>query len=129
MPGQPKLLPPSLRPHKRYIAYEIVSESPVQYKEFVSAVWSSALSFMGEMGASEAKVWFIHNLYDQETQRGLLKCTHDSVEKIRAALSLITIVSESRAIIKILGVTGTIKSAKGKYLAVKDLRDFVKEKP
>jgi ribonuclease P/MRP protein subunit POP5 len=128
MPGQPKLLPPALRPHKRYIAYEIISEQPVQYKEFVSTVWSTALSLLGEMGSSEAKVWFIHNLYDQQTQRGLLKCTHDSVEKIRAVLSLVTVVSESKSVIKILGVTGTIKSAKSKYLSVKDLRDFVKEK-
>jgi ribonuclease P/MRP protein subunit POP5 len=128
MPGMPKLLPPSLRPHKRYIAYEIVSEKPVQYKEFVSAVSSSMLAFLGELGSSEAKVWFIHNLYNQENQRGLLKCTHDSVEAIRAVLSLITIVSESKSVIKILGVTGTIKSAKAKYLAPKDLRDFIKER-
>ena len=79
------------------------------------------------MGSSEAKIWFIHNLYDDKTQKGLLKCTHDSVEKIRAILSLIQIISETKVIVKIMGVTGTIKSARTKYLAIKDLRSFVKE--
>ena len=127
MPGLPKLLPPSLRPNKRYIAFEIISERAVEYNEFVTAVWTSMFSFLGDIGAADAKVWFVHNLYDDKSQKGLLKCTHDSVEKIRVVLSLIRIVGETKSIVKILGVTGTIKSAKTKYLTVKDLRDFVKE--
>ena len=126
MPG-PKLLPPTMRPTKRYIAYEVISESPIQYNEFISAVWVSMFNFLGELGSSEAGVWFVHNLHDEKTQKGLLKCRHDAVEKIRTALSLIQIIGETRAIIKIMGVTGTIKSARTKYLAIKDLRSFVKE--
>ncbi len=125
--AEPKLLPPTLRPTKRYIAFEIISEQPVQYNEFTNAVWVSMFNFLGELGSSEAKIWFIHNLYDDKTQKGLLKCTHDSVEKIRAILSLIQIISETKVIVKIMGVTGTIKSARTKYLAIKDLRSFVKE--
>lgn len=116
-----------MRPTKRYIAFEIISESPVQYNEFISAVWTSMFNFLGELGSSEAGVWFVHNLYDEKTQKGLLKCRHDAVEKIRTSLSLIQIIGETRAIIKIMGVTGTIKSARTKYLAIKDLRSFVKE--
>jgi ribonuclease P/MRP protein subunit POP5 len=126
MPG-PKLLPPTLRPTKRYVAFEIISEQPVQYKEFINAVWTSMFNLLGEMGSSEAKIWFVHNLYDEKAQKGLLKCTHDSVEKVRVVLSLIQIISEVKAIVKIMGVTGTIKSARTKYLSIKDLTSFVKE--
>lgn len=120
----PKLLPSSLRPQKRYIAFEIISESPVKYSEFISAVWASMFDFLGEIGSSEAKVWFVHNLYDDKAQRGIIKCTHDSVEKVRIVLSLVQVVGEIKSIIKILGVTGTIKSAKTKYLTPKDLRSY-----
>jgi len=126
MPEVPKLLPPTMRPNKRYIAFEIISEQPVQYNEFVSAVWNSMFTLLGELGASEANLWFVRNLYDDKNQKGLIKCAHDYVEKMRAVLSLIQIVSETKVIVKILGVTGTIKSAQKKYLTPKDLRSFTK---
>lgn len=125
--AQPKLLPPALRPTKRYVAFEIISERPVQYSEFINAVWVSSFNFLGESGSSDAKIWFVHNLYDEKTQKGLLKCTHDAVEKIRVVLSLIQVIGETRCVVKILGVTGTIKSARTKYLAIRDLKSFVKE--
>jgi ribonuclease P/MRP protein subunit POP5 len=123
----PKILPPTMRSIKRYVAFEIISEKPVQYSEVVSSVWVSMIGFLGEHGSSQAMVWFVHNLYDEHSQRGLLKCNHDAVEKVRACLSLIHIVGETRSIVKIMGVTGTIKSARAKYLTQKNLKDFVGE--
>lgn len=120
----PKILPPSLRSQKRYIVFEVLSEQPVVYGDIVSAIWSSMLSFLGELGCSDAKVWFIHNTYDARSQRGVAKCSHGSVEHVRAALSLVQIVGETKAVIKIVGVTGTIKSAKTKYFGKSDLRSF-----
>ena len=120
----PKLLPPSLRSQKRYIVFEVISENPVVYNDIVTAVWTSMLSFLGELGSSAAKVWFIHNIYDDKSQRGVIKCSHDSVEQVRASLSLIQIVGETKCIMKIVGVTGTIKSAKAKYMPQSDLKSF-----
>ena len=113
---EPKILPASLRQPKRYVVFEIVSEHPITYQDLVNAVWSSTLSFLGEALASEARPWFIVNLYNAETQKGVLKCAHNMVEQIRAALSLIYMIGESRSIVRILGVTGTINSAQEKYL-------------
>lgn len=118
------MLPPSLRSQKRYLVFEVISEQPVVYGDVVTAVWSSMLSFLGELGSSSAKVWFIHNIYEDRNQMGVIKCSHDSVEHVRAALSLIQVVGEAKCVIKIVGVTGTIKSAKAKYLAKDSLRSF-----
>lgn len=118
--ADPRILPPSMRPAKRYIVYEVVSDAPVNYGEFVNALWSTSMEFLGELGTSEAGVWFVHNSYNERTQTGIIKCRHDSVEKVRAVLSLISIVSEAKCIIKILGVTGTIKSANTKYFGVRN---------
>jgi ribonuclease P/MRP protein subunit POP5 len=114
--SEPKLLPPSMRPAKRYIVYEVVSDGAIIYTELINAVWTSAMEFLGELGTGEAGIWFVHNSFDAKSQRGIIKCRHDSVEKVRAALALISVVSETKCIIKILGVTGTIKAANAKYL-------------
>jgi len=126
--AEPKLLPPSLRSHKRYIIFEIISDNPATYSDLVNAIWNSMLNFLGELESSEAMLWLIQNLYDEKSQRGVIKCRHDFVESIRAILSLIQTVGETRVVIKILGVTGTIKSARNKYLLSKDLRSFVEKK-
>ena len=120
----PKILPPSLRSQKRYIIFEVISEQPVIYNEIVTTVWNSLLSLLGELGSSNAKIWFINNIYDDKSQRGIIKCAHDSVEHVRCALSLIQIIGETRSVIKIIGVTGTIKSARSKYLPQSDLKSF-----
>lgn len=117
--AEPKLLPPSMREPKRYIVFEAISESPVNYGDLMNAIWSSMLSFLGENGSSEANIWIIQNLYDEQAQRGVIKCRHTSVEEMRVILSLIQYIGETKATIRILGVTGTIKSAKNKYLTPK----------
>ncbi|MBI2579518.1 MAG: ribonuclease P protein component 2 [Candidatus Aenigmarchaeota archaeon] len=113
---RPKTLPPSMRPKKRYIVFEVISEHPVEYGDLSNSVWSSLMDLTGEAGASDARIWFISNLYDDKRQVGIIKCGNGAVESVRASLSLVQIVSESKCIVKVLGVTGTLKSAGEKYL-------------
>ena len=120
---EPKILPPALRSQKRYIAFEAISDQPIKYEDLAGAILGSALGFLGELNASEAKIWIIQNLYDAASQRGVVKCSHTYVEHMRAALSLITFAGESKAVVRIMGVTGTIKSARLKYLS-KGLEKF-----
>ncbi len=121
---KPKKLPPSLRLKKRYIIFEAVSEQPIEYGELVNAIWNSLLGFLGDSGTSDARIWIIQNLYDNKNQRGVIRCKHDSVEQVRSALALMGIVGEAKVILRIIGVTGTIKSAKSKYLGFRSLMDF-----
>ena len=114
--AEPKHLPPILRDRKRYIIFEIISEQPVEFGDFVSSLWNAMLSFLGEYGTAESKIWLIQNLYDSKSQRGIIKCGHDAVERVRGSLSVIQIVGETKCIVKVLGVAGTIKSAEDKYL-------------
>ncbi len=111
-----KTLPPTLRSQKRYIVFEAISEHPIEYKDLSEAVWMSLLDFSGEIGSSEARMWMITNLYDDKAQKGVIQCGSKSVEVVRAALALIQIVSENKCIVKVLGVTGTLKSARDQYL-------------
>ena len=113
--NEPKTLPASMRPKKRYIVFEIISETPVLYKDVNFAAWGSFLSLLGHAGCADAKILVLENLYDQSAQRGVVRCRSSHVEQVRAALALVSIIGESRSIIKVLGVTGTISSASTKY--------------
>jgi ribonuclease P/MRP protein subunit POP5 len=116
----PKQLPPSLRDIKRYVVFEIITENHVNYKDFVEALWTSVSNFLGEAQASRAKIWVIQNLFDEKSKKGVIRCSHTYVEHTRVVLSLIQFVGEARATIRVMGVTGTIKSARIKYMGYRE---------
>ncbi|MBI4014937.1 MAG: ribonuclease P protein component 2 [Candidatus Aenigmarchaeota archaeon] len=115
MVNEPKTLPASMRPKKRYMIFEVISETPVLYKDVNLAMWGSFLSLLGQSGCADAKILVLENMYDQAAQRGVVRCRSSHVEQVRAALALVSMIGESRSIVKVLGVTGTIASASSKY--------------
>lgn len=123
---KPKRLPPSLRQPKRYIIFSIIGEKPVEYGYVVSAIWNKLFELYGDFGTSETDMWIIENLFSMEKQRGVIKCSHSEVEKMRTALTLINMISEIKVIVNVLGVTGTVKSAEKKYFGVTDITSFAK---
>ncbi len=121
---KPKMLPSSLRERKRYLVFKVLSEKPIDFKELANAVWFSALNFLGELGASRAGIWFVKNLYNEKEKIGVIRCNHTYVEELRMSLALVKTIGDMNVTIKTLGVTGTIGSAKKKYLGIRTLADF-----
>ena len=104
-----KILMPTLREKERYVAFQIISEEVVVYSDFEAAVWSTLLDFFGEYGASRTSMWLIKNLYDEQEQIGVIRCNHESVQIVLTMLGLIERLGDTRVIVKILKVSGTIK--------------------
>ncbi len=121
---KPKMLPPNLRERKRYLVFKVLSSKSLNYSQVSKAVWYSIANFLGELGTSRAGIWLIKNLYNDKEQLGVFKCKHTYVEELRMSLALVRKIEETDVTIKTLGVTGTIESAKKKYLGVKTLTDF-----
>ena len=115
MQNRPKILPSSLRENKRYIVGKIISDDKITYEQFSTEVKRIFIEVLGEYDYSMARVWIIKNLYDYENRRFIIQCNHKYTEKIRFSLALIKMIEESNVIISVLGVTGTIKSAKLKF--------------
>ena len=113
---EPKILPPSLRAKARYVIFEVISEGHVVFEDVQKSVWNAVTEWLGELGSSEMRLWIVKNLYNDDKQLGVIKCAHDRVEHIRASLAFVKIIGETHAIVRVLGVTGTIKSARLKYL-------------
>jgi ribonuclease P/MRP protein subunit POP5 len=66
-------------------------------------------------------MWIIKDSYDEEKQIGLIRCSHTSVEEVRSAVSLIQRIGDIKVVVKVLGISGTIKGARKKFLGIRDL--------
>ncbi|MBA7635271.1 hypothetical protein ES703_42872 [subsurface metagenome] len=91
-----------------------------------------AFEFIG--GASKGDIsWTINNvlharklevdkkmlklvLYDTDSRRGLLRCGHRRVNEVKAAMLGVKKIGGKEASFLILGVSGTIRAAKRKFL-------------
>ncbi|NJF25620.1 ribonuclease P protein component 2 [Thermococcus sp. Bubb.Bath] len=115
MREKPKYLPPTLRDKNRYIAFQVIGERPFKKDEIKKAVWDASLSALGYLGSARAKPWFIK--FDEGSQTGVVRVDGKHVEELRFALAMLTEINGSRVIFRTLGVSGTIKRLKRKFLS------------
>ncbi len=126
--SRPKFLPPTLREKSRYVAYQVISEKKLVFSDLNSALWNSILNFLGELESAKARVWIMKDTYDDEKQTGTIKCAHDYVERVRSALILLQRIGDVRVAIKVLGVSGTMKGARTKFMPQeRTIAEFVKD--
>jgi len=102
----------SRRMRKRYLAFKIVSEQPVNKRDVADAVWNAVLQLFGEYGASQTNLALIE--YDQEKSWGIIRCSHRAVEMVRASIASVTEINEKPVAIHVLRVSGTLKALKRK---------------
>lgn len=121
---KPNFLSPTLRERHRYIAYEIICEQNIEYTDLSNAIWHSIMGLLGEKGCADAGVWIMRSAWDEKKRIGFIRCSHLAVEHVRAALALVNKINENPVIVRVLGVSGTIKAAKKKFLGETDLMSY-----
>jgi ribonuclease P/MRP protein subunit POP5 len=109
-----KKLKPALREKKRYIAFQVEGERQYSKREVVREIVNQSLSFFGESGASEFNLWVVE--FNEALQQGFLVCHNKAVGKLKACLGLIGSIGEEKVHFRVLGVSGTIKSLRRKFL-------------
>ena len=110
---------PTLRERKRYLAFEIVSEQPIEgFKQVSDSIWQKALEFLGELGCAEAGIMILKDKYNQERQRGLIRVNNKSLDKLRASLALIQKIDGRDVIVQSVGASGIMKKAMENYITV-----------
>jgi ribonuclease P/MRP protein subunit POP5 len=107
-----KRLLPSLRAKKRYLAFELISEGPVSRSDLVKEVMYSASSLLGDVTTGECDI----KVLGFEGCTGIIQCSHTKVKETRASLATLTRVNGKRAILHVLGTSGTVKRATEKFL-------------
>jgi RNase P/RNase MRP subunit POP5 len=96
------------RQKRRYIAVHILSSSVVDREEFLVAVWRAVEKLYGEYGASKTGLALI--TFDGERKVAILRCVNSGLEIARAAIASVTRISDASASLRVLRVSGTIRS-------------------
>ena len=107
-----KVLPPTLRAGKRYLAFELISEGSVERDELIREIFAAASQLLGDVGASECAI----RLLAFENSQGVVRCSSDRTENTRAVLATVGHVKGKRVLFHVLGISGTVMGATKKYL-------------
>jgi len=107
-----KLLLPSLREKKRYLAFEIVSEGKIEDFHAVSGrIMHSSLSFLGELETAKSGLIIMEDRWNRASQRGILKVSNKNLKGIMASIALIDSIEGKEAMCRSLGVSGSLNKA------------------
>lgn len=113
-----KPLMPALRERKRYLAFEVISETPItNYKAVENAIHNKSLDFLGELGCAEAGIILLKEKYNQPKQRGVIRVNNKSLNKLRATLALIEQIEDTNVIVQSLGTSGVLNKVDKQFIA------------
>ena len=111
---------PTLREKRHYIAVEVLSKSILSEQEIKKAIYTSISEFLG-YEAARAGMHFIEfdNVkpkYDMQTFECILSINRKYDLKVKAALALLSEINGKPASCRVLGVSGTLKRLREKFL-------------
>ncbi|MEK6973267.1 MAG: Rpp14/Pop5 family protein [archaeon] len=105
-----KALPASWRIKKRYLKFQIVSENKFSQRDVNYSLIGHLLSLLGSLHFAEMHFSLV--LYDPESGLGILRCSRDSLQTLKAGLVLLSHVNNIKVSVRLLKTSGTIKSLK-----------------
>lgn len=101
---------PSLREKKRYIGFEVISDKPLSQEDIKMAILGSAYAYIGDYGMAKAGM----EIMEVENSKGIILVGRQSVDLIKASLSLITSIGNHKAIVKSVTTSGMLNKARKK---------------
>jgi ribonuclease P/MRP protein subunit POP5 len=112
-----KPLLPSLREKKRYIAFEILSDSIFSFKEASDAVFSTALSYSGVKGLADMGLIVLKEKYSKN--KGVLRVSSKKVNSLKSSFCLCSNIEEKPFLLRSLGVSGILHKM-DKFIGLKE---------
>ncbi len=100
-----------MRFRRRYIAFE-VEGGRVSRGELRKAIEHSLRVSYPKIDQTMLKLAF----FEASSKRGLFRCGHMQVDDLKVAISSVGKMGGGKASLRVLGVSGTIKAAKRKFL-------------
>lgn len=113
-----------MRSRRRYLAVRLHTKEKLPSEStFRNAVWQQLQELYGELGVSRIGFWLI--AYSQESHAAILRCQHDQVQPLRAALATMTTCNSIPLLLQVVGISGTIRKAVS-LLPQLDARDVIR---
>ena len=98
-----KPLLPSLREKKRYVAFEVLSEKPLSFKQASEVIMDSALKYAGLKGLADMGLIIIKEKYRKN--KGIIRVSSRCVNALKASFCL----AKEPIILRSLGVSGVLQ--------------------
>ncbi|KAF5089058.1 Rpp14/Pop5 family protein [Methanobacterium aggregans] len=116
-----KILPPTLRVKKRYVAFEVISQAPLKRDDVIFLIGEASQDLYGACGTSRfdlwiVKLWKCHSNPNETVMKGIFRCNRDELESVMGIIPTITRFRGRRIVFHTLGISGTIKSAIKKFI-------------
>ncbi len=109
-----KVLIPTLRERKRYIAVKLISEEKLMSSDVEDAIKKTLQNFYGDFVYSTFSLKIAKNLLYQGKNIIILKCNHLSVNRVVLGIAMLDRIGDVRVIPKVISVSGTIKNLRRK---------------
>ena len=116
-----KILPPTLRDKKRYIAFEVTSQGRLNRDDIISMLLDGSLYLFGACGTANFELWVVKlwrctsennpETINEHRMKGILRCRRGEVDSLKAVIPTITNFRGEPVVFHTLGISGTIKSA------------------
>lgn len=98
----------------RYIVFKIHSKKRISSRDFIRKIWKSIDDLFGCKGSANTGLWVVD--FDDKENKGIIRCDLKSLKTVKVALIMITDIAKNiPMMVQILGVSGTIKTAKEKF--------------
>ena len=107
-----KRLLSSLKEKKRYIAFEVDSDSEFAKDEIVKAVDGSCRDFMGEYGYGKAGVMVVNDTVSGK--RGVVRVDSKYVDLVKTSLMMIKEINNNQVVLRNVRTSGTLRKVKQK---------------
>jgi len=107
-----KTLPPTLREKKRYISFKIIYHRELSESEVVFIIRSAVINYYGVWGCSKSNPWLI----GYNHPKGLLRVHRNELDSVKSALITFNEYRNQPINIIVLGVSGSIKKSREKFL-------------
>ena len=108
-----KALPPTLKESKRYLVYKMISESSFGFKDVKNAIDNNCLRFLGELNYGKSGIMHLEQF---NYNMGILRINSKYVNEVKTSLALINNIQGKKTIIDCVGVSGTLKKARLKFI-------------
>lgn len=108
-----KPLLPSLKEKKRYLVYEVLSQKKHTHEDITTTIKTTIQWLIGTLGMAKAGIIFL----DANTEnKGIIRVTTKYVDHVKAAFCAVRNINKSEAIVRSVGLSGTLHKARLKFL-------------
>ena len=103
----------SLKEKRRYLVFEILTESKLTFQEVQEAILKEATTFLGMLGVAKAGITFLE---DWKHNKGIIRVANKYLDHLQSVFVFIREINKKDVIITSVGISGTLHKARNKFV-------------